>query len=79
MIVKKAHPLPLNPPLPCENYVIYGCTNVKKIPGVSLYRRTEAYHWSKNIVAVITQGRVIHDNLKGKLKMEPCVLVDYFC
>ena len=79
MILKKVRPLPLNPPFPFENYVRYGCTYVRKIPVVSLSRRTGAYHWSKNVVAVITQGRVIHDNLKGKLKMEPCVLVDYFC
>ena len=36
---------------------------------------TGASHCRKNIVAVITQDRVIDDNLK--LKTELCILVDY--
>ena len=64
----KPCPLPLNPPLPDANYVIYGCSYVRKTRGVSLYRRTGAYHWSKNIVAVITQGMMIRDNLKRQIK-----------
>ena len=47
------------------NYVIYGCSSARLTPGVSLY-------WSltlvENIVAVITQDRVIDDNLKRQIK-----------
>ena len=43
------------------NYVIYGCFSARTTPRVSLY-------WSltleENIIAVITQDRVIDDNLK---------------
>ena len=43
------------------NYVIYGCSSARLTPGVSLY-------WSltleEKIVAVITQDKVIDDNLK---------------
>ena len=56
--------------MPCVNYVIYGCSSARTTPGVSLY-------WSlklkENIVAVITQDRVLDEKLKTKL----CVLVDY--
>ena len=51
--------------MPGASYVIYGCSSVRTTPGVSLY-------WSlivkENIVAVITQGRIIDDNLKGQIK-----------
>ena len=51
--------------MPGANYVIYGCSSARTTPGVSLY-------WSlivkENIVAVITQGRMIDDNLKGQIK-----------
>ena len=47
--------------MPGVNYLIYGCSSTRTTPGVSLY-------WSltleENIVAVITQDRVINDNLK---------------
>ena len=47
------------------NYVIYDFSLVKTTPGISLY-------WSstleQNIVAVITQGRVIDDDLKRQIK-----------
>ena len=47
------------------NYVINGCSSVRTTPGVSLY-------WSltfeENIVAVITQDRVIDDNLKRQIR-----------
>ena len=47
------------------NYVIYGCSSARTTPRVSLY-------WSltleENIVAVITQDRVIDDNLKRQIK-----------
>ena len=57
------------------SYVTYSCSSASTAPGVWLY-------WSltleENIVAVITQDRVIDDNFgKGKLKTELCVLVDY--
>ena len=56
--------------MPRVNYVIYGCSPARTTPGESLY-------WSstleENIVAVITQDRVVDDNLKTKL----CVLVNY--
>ena len=51
--------------MPGVNYVIYGCSSARTTPGVSLY-------WSltleENIVAVITQDRVIDDNLKKQIK-----------
>ena len=51
--------------MPGVNYVIYGCSSAKTTPGVSLY-------WSltleENIVAVFTQGSVLHDNLKREIK-----------
>ena len=47
------------------NYVTYGCSPARTTPGVSLY-------WSltleENIVAVITQDRVMDDNLKRQIK-----------
>ena len=53
--------------LPCVNYVIYGCSSARLTPGVSLY-------WSltlvENIVAVITQDRVIDENLKKQIKSQ---------
>ena len=46
--------------VPGVNYVIYGCSSAKIIPEVSLYRSLPV---EKNTVAVITQNRVIDDNL----------------
>ena len=47
------------------NYVTYCCSPARTTPGVSLY-------WSltleQNIVAVITQDRVVDDNLKQQIK-----------
>ena len=43
------------------NYVIYGCSSARTTPGVSLYRRLIL---EENIAAVITQDRVIDNNLK---------------
>ena len=48
------------------NYVIYGCSSARTVPGVSLYRRCLTLE--ENIVAVITQDRVIDDNLKRQIK-----------
>ena len=56
------------------NYVIYGCSSARLTPGVSLY---QSLTLEENIVAVITQDRVIDDNLKSKLKTKLYVLVDY--
>ena len=52
--------------MPGVNYVIYGCSSARTTPGVSLY-------WScltleENIVAVITQDRVIDNSLKRQIK-----------
>ena len=43
------------------NYVIYGCSSARTTAGVSLYRRLTL---EENIAAVITQDRVIDNNLK---------------
>ena len=47
------------------NYVTYGCSPARTTPEVSLY-------WSltleENIVAVITQDRVVDNNLKRQIK-----------
>ena len=47
------------------NYVIYGCFSAKTTPGVSLYRSLKL---EENVVAVITQDRVIDNNLKRQIK-----------
>ena len=60
--------------MPDVNYVIYGCSSARTTPGVSLYRSLTL---EENIVAVITQDRLIKTIWKGKLKAKPCVLVDY--
>ena len=57
------------------NYVIYSCSSVKTNPGVSQYR--SCLTLEENIVAVITQDRVIDDNLKKQIKSKICVLVYY--
>ena len=60
------------------NYVIYGFpsrNNARTSPGVSLY-------WSltlgANIIAVITQDRVIDDNLKRQLKNRTLCTIIFF-
>ena len=47
------------------NYVIYGCSTVRTTPGVSFYGSLTV---EENIVAVITQDRVIDNNLKRQIK-----------
>ena len=51
--------------MPGVSYLIYGCSSARTTPGVSLY-------WSltleENIVAVITQDRVIDNSLKRQIK-----------
>ena len=58
------------------NYVIYDCSSARTTPGVSLY---QSLTFEKNIVAVITQDRVIDDNLKKQIKNQTLcyVLVGY--
>ena len=51
--------------IPGANYVIYGCFSARTTPGVSLYRSLTL---KENIVAVITQDKVINDNLKRQIK-----------
>ena len=51
--------------IPCVNYVIYGCFSARTTPGVLLYQRLTP---EENIVAVITQDKVIDDNLKRQIK-----------
>ena len=51
--------------MPGVNYVIYGCSSARITPGVSLY---QSLTLEENIVAVITQDRVIDDNLKRQVK-----------
>ena len=51
--------------MPGINYVIYGCFSARTTPGISLYRSLTL---EENIVAVITQDKVIDDNLKGQIK-----------
>ena len=51
--------------IPGVNYVIYGCSSARTTPEVSLYRSLKL---EENIVAVITQDRVIDDNLKKQIK-----------
>ena len=60
--------------MPAVNYVIYGCSPARTTPGVSLYW---SFTLEENIIAVITQDRVIDDNLKRQIKVELCVLLDY--
>ena len=47
--------------------VICGCSSARLTPGVSPYR---SLTMEKNIVAVITQDRVIDDNLKRQIKKQ---------
>ena len=51
--------------MPGVNYVIYGCSSARTTPGVSLYRSLTL---EESIVAVITQDRVIDNNLKKQIK-----------
>ena len=51
--------------MPGVNYVKYGCSSARTTPGVSLYRSLTL---EENSIAVITQDRVIDDNLKRQIK-----------
>ena len=50
--------------IPAVNHVIYGYNSLSTTPGTT----SGASHWRKNIVAVITQDRLIDDNLKRQIK-----------
>ena len=52
--------------MPGVIYVVYDCSSARKTPGVSLYR--SCLTLEENIVAVITQDRVIDNNLKRQIK-----------
>ena len=61
--------------MPGVNYVIYGCSSARSTPGVSLYRGLTV---EENIVAVITQDRLIDDYLKGQIKDQPLSICRLF-
>ena len=60
--------------MPCVNYVIYGCSSARLIPGEPLYQSLKL---EEKTVAVITQDQVTDCNLKKQLKTKLCVLVGY--
>ena len=47
------------------NYVIYGCSSARLTPGVSLH---QSLTLEENIVVVVTQDKMIDDNLKKQIK-----------
>ena len=51
--------------MPAVNYVIYGCSCARTIPGISVYRSLTQ---RKIIVAVIIRDRVTDGNLKRQIK-----------
>ena len=51
--------------MPGVNYLMYGCSSARTTPGVSLHRSLTL---EENIVAVITQERVIDNSLKRQIK-----------
>ena len=53
--------------MPGGIFVIYGCFFGRTTPGVSLYRSLTL---EENIVAVITQDRLIDDNSKRQIKKQ---------
>ena len=54
--------------MPGVNYVIYGCFSARITAGVSILSVCQSSTLEDNIVAVITQDKVIHDNLKTQIK-----------
>ena len=52
------------------NYVIYCCSSATTTPGVSI---CWSFTLEENIIAVITQDRVINDNHKKQIKNQ------FFC
>ena len=45
------------------NYVLYGCFSARATPGVSLLSLYRSLKLEENIVAVVTQDKMIDDNL----------------
>ena len=60
--------------MPAVNYVIYGCSSREKLQELSLNRN---FTLEEKIVAVITQDRVIDDNLKRQIKNRSLYTLDY--
>ena len=60
--------------MPAVNYVIYGCSSREKLQELSLNRN---FTLEEKIVAVITQNRVIDDNLKRQIKNRSLYTLDY--
>ena len=57
-------------PISAFIYTTYGCSSLLLLISNSLsYHYREASRWRKNILAAITQGRVIDDNLKSQKKI----------
>ena len=54
--------------MPGVNYVIYGCFSARTTPGASLLSLYRSLTLEENIAAVITQDKVIDDNLKREIK-----------
>ena len=52
--------------MPGVNYIICGCPSARPTPGLSLYR---SITMEGNIIAVITQDRVIDGNWKRQIKI----------
>ena len=53
--------------MPGVNYVIYGSSSARTTPGVSLY---QSLTFEEDIFAVITQDKVIDDNLKRQIESQ---------
>ena len=53
--------------MPGVNYVIYGCSSARTTPRVSPH---QSLTLEENMVAVVTQDRVIDDNLKRQIKYQ---------
>ena len=51
--------------MPRVNYVVYGCSPARTTPRVSLYLSSTL---EENIVAAITQDKVVDDDLKNRIK-----------
>ena len=51
--------------MPGVNYVMYGCSSARTTPRASLYRSLTL---EENIITVVTQDRVIDDNLKRQIE-----------
>ena len=57
------------------NYLTYGCSSARTIPGVSLYW---SFTLEENINAIIIQDRVIDHNLKRQIKNRTLYTIIFF-